>query len=216
MINKFAITGSADVTVDPNTGYSEISKYLQLFGMTETTIENCDSLIFVNYNNQSYKKYKKLGKKDEDLVLIRLEPEAVFPVQYRKSVEKKFGLIIDPGRKIEKASYVDFIGWPYKYNLNPSTPNHKDPKLNFAINEAITNGFFDFENWSQRIDKVVLIADNKVSPTAKSNYKIRRKISKQLSSHEIDIYGDLWDSTLARKFLYRVSILYSFVFYLVV
>ena len=206
MIKKFAITGSADVAVDPNTGYSEISKYLQLFGMTETTIENCDSLIFVNYNKQSYKKYKKLGKKIENLVLIRLEPEAVFPFQYRKSLENRFGLIIDPGRKIEKANHADFIGWPYKYNLNPSIPNHNDPELKFAINKAVTSGFFDFENWSQKIDKIVLIAANKVSPTAKSNYKIRRKISKQLSSHEIDIYGDLWGSTLVRKFLYRVSV----------
>ena len=178
--------------------------------MIETSIEDCESLIFMNYNKQSYKKYKKLGKSIENLVLIRLEPKAVFPIQYRKSVERKFGLIIDPGKKMEGGDKSDFIGWPYKYNLNPSTPKQNDPKLNFSIDKAIADGFFDFESWRQKEDKIVLIAANKVSPTSKSNYKLRRKIAKQMTSLEIDIYGDLWDANLVKKIIYRVSVgLYS-------
>ena len=210
MMKKFAITGSAKIIVDPKTGYSEVSTYLQRLGMIETSIKDCESLIFINYCKRSYRRYRKLHKNTENLVLIRLEPRAVMPIQYRKSIEKKFGLIIDPGKKLENVNKSNFIGWPYKYNLNPSTPKQNDPDLNESINKALKKGFFDFANWDQRTNKIVLIAANKVSPTSKSNYKIRRKIAKQMNPQEIDIYGDLWDSTLVRKFLYRISIgLYS-------
>jgi hypothetical protein len=210
-MKKFAITSSAEIALDSNTGYSGVSTYLQLLGMIETSIEDCEGLIFINYNKQSYKKYKHLGKKIENLVLIRLEPKAVFPIQYRKSVEKKFGLIIDPGKKLEGGDKSDFIGWPYKYNLNPSTPKQNDPELIFSINKAITDGLFDVESWRQKADKIVLIAANKVSPTSNSNYKLRRKIAEQMTSLEIDIYGDLWDANIVRKILYRISVgLYAF------
>jgi len=206
MMKKFAITGSAKIIVDPKTGYSEVSTCLQQLGMIETSIEDCESLIFVNYCKRSYKRYRKLGKNTENLVLIRLEPRAVMPIQYRKSIEKKFGLIIDPGKKSKNVNGSNFIGWPYKYNLNPSTPKQNDPDLDESISKALKKGFFDFSSWNQRTNKIVLIAANKVSPTSKSNYKIRRKIANQMNPQEIDIYGDLWGSTLFRKFLYRISI----------
>jgi hypothetical protein len=206
MIKKFAITGSAEIPINPVTGYSDISTNLQQMGLVETSIQNCDSLIFLNYNRKSYKEYIKLGKKIEKLVLIRLEPTAVFPSQYKSSVEKKFGLIIDPGRKSLKENGSDFVGWPYKFHLNPSTPKLNDPHLDYSIKNAIMNGFFDFDNWNKRNDKVVLVASNKVSPTQLSNYKVRRKIAKQMTRQEIDVYGDLWGSSLVLKISHRVSV----------
>ena len=205
MISNYAVTGSAKES-NSKSQYSDIKNALNALGMTETNIKNCDCLIFINYNKNSYKKYKKLGKNLSNLVLIRLEPVAVFPAQYRKSVEDKFKLIIDPGKVPASNLESDFLGWPYKYNLNPSTPNSDDPNLDGVLSQAITEGIFDFDNWNKRKNKIVLIAANKVSPTSNSNYKLRRKIAKQMAASEIDVFGDLWNASLKKKMFHRIVI----------
>jgi hypothetical protein len=206
MIKNFAIVGSAKPTINSGNEFSELSKYLQGFGMVETSIEDSDGLIFINYNRKSYKQYMKLGKSLKNLVLIRLEPYGVFPLQYHSSITDKFGLIIDPGKKNRTSSRSDFIGWPYKYHLNPSTPSPHDPDLKNSINNAITNEFYNFQNWKLKQDKIVLIAANKVSPTSNSNYKLRRRIAKQMPAHYLDTYGPLWNASLVSKLLHRVSV----------
>jgi len=206
MISKYAIVGSAKETINSQSQYSEIKMALNKLGMNETTLENSDCLIFMNYNKKWYKKYKKLGKSLENLVLIRLEPIAVLPIQYRKSIERKFGLIINPGRIHKNNLKSDFIGYPYSYNLNPSLPNINDPKLSDILSQLIKNDIFDYDNWCNRKNKIVFISANKVSPTSNSNYKLRRKIAKQMSSTEIDIYGDLWNSSLYKKICHRLVV----------
>ena len=93
MITRFAISGSAK-NFDSRVECPEISKFLKALGMVETSIEDCEGLIFLNYNKKTYKKYKRLGKNMNNLVLIRIEPVSIFPSQYRKSIEQKFKLII--------------------------------------------------------------------------------------------------------------------------
>jgi len=205
MVSKYAVTGSAKES-NSKSQYSDIKNALNSLGMTETNINNCDCLIFINYNKKSYKKYKELGKDLSNLVLIRLEPLAIFPAQYRKSVESKFKLIIDPGKLSTLNLESDFLGWPYKYNLNPSTPNSNDPNLDDILSQVIAEGLFDYENWDKRKNKIVLIAANKVSPTFNSNYKLRRKIAKQMTAFEIDVFGDLWNSSLKKKIVHRIVI----------
>jgi hypothetical protein len=210
MLKKFAITGSAK---NPNLQgqYPELSNCLRSLGMIESSIKDCEGLIFINYNKKSYKRYRKLGKNIDNMVLIRLEPAAVYPRQYQKSIEKKFKLIISPGRQINSSQKKsDFVGWPYKYNLNPAAPKQSDPQFSYAIKKAIEEGVFNFEVWNRKKDKIVLIAANKVSPTSKSNYKLRRIIAKRLYSKEIDIYGDLWKSNFTKKIYHRLAVcLYS-------
>jgi len=207
---KYAVTGSAKPLIDSEMQYSELKSELNKLGMLETNLENCDYLIFFNYNKRSYKKYKKSGKNLKKLVLIRLEPVAVHPMQYKKSIERKFGLIIDPGGIIKSNLQSDFIGWPYKVNLNPSSPKVDDPKFEFALKNAVENNFFDYNNWNKRKNKLVLIAANKVSATSNSNYKLRRLIAKNMSPNEIDIYGGLWNSSIRIKVSHRLAVgLYS-------
>lgn len=206
MIKSFAIVGSAIPAIDSGAGYSVLSKYLQRCGMIETSIEDCDGLIFMNYSKKNYKRYIKSGKNHKNLVLIRLEPYGVFPLQYRKSITEKFGLIVDPGKKIKTSSSLDFIGWPYKYHLNPSIPSPHDPDLNDSIRNAVTNDFYNIQNWKLKKDKIVLIAANKVSPTRNSNYKFRRRFARQASLHNLDVYGPLWNASLASKLFHRISV----------
>ena len=49
MIKNFAIVGSAKRTIHTGDEYSILSKCLQGFGMVETSIEESDGLIFINY-----------------------------------------------------------------------------------------------------------------------------------------------------------------------
>ena len=85
MTFKYAVVGSAKPFIDSEKQYSELKSELNKLGMLEANFENCDYLIFINYNKKFYKKYKKLRKALKNLVLIRLEPVAVLPIQYKKS-----------------------------------------------------------------------------------------------------------------------------------
>ena len=210
MGDKYAITGSAKPLIDSEMQYMELKRALNEHGMIETSIENCDYLIFINYDKKSYKKYKKLGKNPKKLVLIRLEPVAILPKQYRKSIEQKFGLIIDPGGIIKSNLQSSFVGWPYKFNINPSLPKVSDPTLESVLNNNVKNNVFSYDNWNKRKSKLVLIAANKVSATSNSNYKLRRRIAKQMSPQEIDVYGGLWNSSLRNRVSHRLAVgLYS-------
>jgi hypothetical protein len=85
-----------------------------------------------------------------------------------------------------------------------------DPNLESVLNHNVKNNFFNYDNWNARKNKIVLIAANKVSPTSNSNYKLRRKIAKLLSSQEIDIYGGLWNASLRKRMSHRLAVgLYS-------
>ena len=55
MLKKFAITGSAK---NPNLQgqYPELSNCLQSLGMIESSIKDCEGLIFINYNKKSYER----------------------------------------------------------------------------------------------------------------------------------------------------------------
>jgi hypothetical protein len=76
--------------------------------------------------------------------------------------------------------------------------------------ENIKNNVFNYDNCKERKNKLVLIAANKVSTTLNSNYKLRRRIAKQMSPHEIDVYGGLWNSSLRNRMSHRLAVgLYS-------
>ena len=76
MINKYAVVGSAKETINSQSQYSEIKMALNKLGMNETTLENSDCLIFMNYNKKWYKKYKKLL---QNKLLLDLHNQ-IFPI----------------------------------------------------------------------------------------------------------------------------------------
>jgi len=139
------------------------------------------------------------------LVLIRLEPRAVLPIQYKKRIESKFDLIITPGGQVDLES--KFIGWPYKYDLNPSKPDTRFTSLKSVIKEAVDERFFEIEQWNAKKNAVVLVAANKVSPTSKSNYSIRRHLAKNLSPQFLYVYGPLWQASISTLIVHRIRVM---------
>ena len=201
MKKTFSVVGSAKYQGDKQLQYVELKNALNALGLEESNTLKSDLVIFVNYSRKFLKKVKKHHSKR---VLIRLEPKAVLPVQYKKRIEKSFDLIITPGGQVDTKS--KFIGWPYKYDLNPSMPTASHTSLESVINESISKGLFEIEQWNKRKNTLVLIAANKVSPTSNSNYKLRRRIAKQMSVHDLDTYGPLWNTGLVSKLSHRISV----------
>jgi hypothetical protein len=206
MHKTYAIVGSAKPLTDGKLQYSELNNALNNLGFRESKALDSDYLIFVNYNKKVFKKFKKLGKIGTKLILIRLEPIAVLPIQYTKKVEGVFDLIISPGRKITTTQYREFIGWPYRFNFNPSKPNLEKIEIESVVNQSVRDGLFDYEQWAFRDNALVLIAANKVSPTSNSNYRIRRRIARSMNKSELNVYGDLWNDTKRQLISHRVRI----------
>jgi hypothetical protein len=157
------------------------------------------------------KKYLKLERDPAKLILIRLEPPAVLPIQYSKKVEKNFNLILDPGGALKSTSTAEFIPWPYRISKDPANPDADSENLQTVIEKSVKNNLFNLENWSIRKSKIVHIAANKVSPTSNSNYRIRRNLVRKLGSKDLDVYGHYWNYSIKRQIRYRIKVLlYAF------
>ncbi len=206
MSKKYAIVGSAKQLVGGELQYTELNFALKNLGFRKSKIFDCDYLIFVNYQKSVLKKFKKFGKDGAKLVLIRLEPEAVLPVQYTKKVENAFDLIISPGRRIAPGLESEFIGWPYRFNFNPSKPNIETISVKSIVDKSVRDGLFSYKQWALRDNALVLIAANKVSPTSNSNYRIRRKVAQSLDKSELHVYGSLWNDTILKLISHRIRI----------
>ena len=167
----------------------------------------CKFLVLFNHEKKAYRKFIKEGGAADRAILIRLEPDTVYPAQYKKRIEQKYGLVISPGSCRNFELSESFIGWPYKYNLNPAEPSFKDPDLKFALDPIDLDDLFSMENWKQRSHKMVMIAGNKVSPIAASNYGIRRKLAKTINSELLEIYGPLWNESIYKRTRHRLAVL---------
>jgi hypothetical protein len=149
-----------------------------------------DFLISFNHNPREYKRFIFCGGEKSRSILIRLEPECVYPAQYRERVISKYGLVLSPGRPTSVSSGA-FIRWPYTYNKNPSNPD----RLKSNLREMVTKnqGLFTWDSWNTREIQVSLIAANKVSPISKSNYLLRKRLAQKLTIHGFAVHGPLWE-----------------------
>lgn len=173
-------------------------------GFILTSVEEASNLIFFNHSPKAYKSFKKRGGELQKTVLIRTEPEAVLPSQFTQRIERLYGLVITPGSTRSKSP--NETCWPYKYHLNPSTPD-SGVSIHDLVRSSDFGNRYDFQKWMLRKNKFVLIAANKVSPTANSNYQFRRDVARRLSKDEIDVFGGLWNAPLGVKIRERLGVL---------
>jgi len=153
-------------------------------------------LISFNHNPKEYKRFVARGGEKCRAILIRLEPECVYPLQYKLKTTSKYGHILSPGRPVMSASDV-FIRWPYSYNKNPSTPDRTRSNLTKLIKN--NQELFTWKSWNNREIQISLIAANKVSAISKSNYILRKKLAQKLSIDGFAIYGPLWERELLKR-----------------
>lgn len=181
---------------------SHFSKETFVFGVAPTA----DFLFSVNHNKELYQKFIASGGAKERAILLRLEPDSVFPKQYKRRITEKYGLVISPGSILDDTNLDSHLGWPYQYHLNPAKPVLTDPNLEDAIKENSGSGLFTLRNWYQRSHTMVLIAGNKVSPVSSANYAIRRKLAHQIPTPLLEVYGPLWNDSLYLKLRHRVAV----------
>lgn len=201
------VAGSKKVKF-PNEGFSKGTAFIELLTKNGfEVLKNFPAKYFFSfdYNHKEYEAFISNGGSKENAFLIRMEPEVVFPRQYKSLVESKFKSIATLGTIDDTSGF--FCGWPYKPYANPNeyTPIDAKQYLNLA------NKNFNFENWVIRPIDLSLIAANKVSPIRSQNYDLRRKIVSELKSNsnfEFQVYGELWTESIKTKIRHRLAVTY--------
>ena len=203
MSSRVKICGSAQSTVKSADACPPLSDRLAQLGFQiEDTPQKADFLICFNHDRDLYNSFKEFGGKPQNAALIRLEPSAVFPAQYKNRVERLYSVIVTPG----SSSTLPTFPWPYYFNQNPLHPDVTTPSLQAVVSDAQRQNLFALEQWNQRPIVISLIASNKVSPASNNNYRLRRKFASELPKEALQIYGGLWNATLYDQLRHRAGV----------
>jgi hypothetical protein len=201
----FGTAGSAK-SIASNDYCPEITHSLIALGLTKSNGTQADYLISINHNRASYRRFVKNGGNSKKSILIRLEPFSVYPAQYHPKIEAKYGLVLSLGQFNSQIDTSRFLGWPYKFHLNPAKPSSNDQKIMDLLPSILNSEVFEIGNWIKRENRMVMIAGNKVSPTIKSNYGLRRKIASSMNSSHLDLFGSMWNLPFHKKLFHRLSV----------
>ena len=207
---KISVTGTQQVVLDNETIRNStwfLFQGLREFGYEVTADLDGDFLISINHSSQGYRAFLKNGGSKRRAILIRTEPESIYPSQYKKGVFSKYGLIFTPGGIPELQQSKTFVNHPYLYNLNPVLPRHDDPAIERVISAPEFSTRFEFANWQKREILISLVASNKVSPTVSNNYSLRRFHARHHSLSSLEVYGTLWNSNFYSKLRHRLGVL---------
>jgi hypothetical protein len=185
---------------------SIFNKFLEL-GFEISNSAKSEYIIFINHNTKAYKEYIKFGGSKEKTVLIRTEPKCVFPYQYRKVCEEKYGKVISPGMVDLALNDPCQFNWPYIYESNPNLTFQTDESLRNILSKLKTFEANEVANWDNRTIDVSMVLSNKVSPISDSNYALRRQLAKIFPDDTLLVYGLLWNETLSKKLKHRVATL---------
>ena len=175
---------------------------MKLGGFELTFDPKADCFLAVDHNKLAYKNFISGGGNPEKAFLLRLEPPSVFPAQYRKSVENKYGSIFTPGSILQNSG--NFYGWPYQIHADPTIPT----AYRNGIEHILAHSQFDYRDWSQRELFLTMIAANKVAPSTDENYGLRRKFARDLDFSDFHLYGALWNESMRLKLRHRLAVTY--------
>jgi hypothetical protein len=180
---------------------------LRDLGYEVSSLLDGDFLISINHSPSDYRKFIVNGGKSSRTILIRTEPESVFPVQYKEKIFTKYGLVFTPGGIPEIQLSKTFVNHPYLYNINPVKPRHDDPSIETIVSSTNFSDRFDLVSWSKRELLLSLVASNKVSPTSSNNYSLRRSYALKYSGNGLHVYGNLWKGSFYSKTRLRLGVL---------
>lgn len=209
MTSTFTFASSAKASTGMKISHPALFRSLKENGIHLSNSMPSDLLVALNHNEETYGNFLNSGGNSRNTVLIRLEPDVVFPLQYKTAVEEKYSLVITPGSVLDFKSQEFFVGWPYRFNLNPSKPSVLDPDLSSITSKASWRFNFQLKNWQERPVTLAMVAANKVSPIKTSNYAIRRDLAANLSPDLLHVYGPFWEKGLKEKIRHRAAVTLS-------
>ncbi len=175
-------------------------------GLATSGPEKADLFISINHSHKSYKNFTKFGNTKYQCILLRTEPESVFPAQYKKKITDKYALVITVGRKEKSQGKFYDTYFPYSKLPNPNFQMTKGVAVEDILENKNFEDLFKLDNWLKRNIIVSLIASNKVSPIYKSNYGLRRDLAKSFTQPILEIYGELWNANFFKKILHRIRV----------
>ena len=182
---------------------------LRIFSQADYKIidnPSADLLVAFDHSAKSYRSFIKNGGNPQRAFLIRLEPPAVFPRQYKRRTEELYFQIFTPGWIDSGTGQVN-LGWVYRYDEDPVNPGESPTRISDRVGKFSTDPEVLYEDWSKRTILLSMITGNKVSPLNEANYRIRRKIASDLGRDFVDVYGVLWKSSLYTKIKHRAGVL---------
>lgn len=196
-------TNKIEINVFSKSG-DEILDVLLSLGYELSDNPKSDFLINFNHNPASYKAFLKNGGARNRAILIRLEPTAVHPIQYKKSILANYGFVLSPGYVIVDEFNAERTNFPYRYHKNPAVPVAGNRSLESVMNEEYKRGAY--EDWQNRNLLVTLIAANKVSASGNNYYGIRRNLANKMGEFELSLFGPLWRDSLFTKMRHRLAV----------
>ena len=167
---------------------------------------NSPYFIAINHNPKDYSRFIRSGGTPKNAILIRREPQAVHPIQYQKAMENRYGLILSPGAVAEIQKREVLLNTPYAISANPNSLSFSDQSIRSVLSSRGFAEIFTLEHWHKRKYFVTLFASNKVSPSKRENYSVRRKIVK-MHGDEIEVFGQLWSASTLSQISYRTRVL---------
>jgi hypothetical protein len=185
-----------------NNPFTPLLNELESLGFVLISEPKSEFILSINHNQRDFLESKRRYSVKTKAVLITLEPEVVFPAQYKKTVVKGYSNVISPGL-VSKNHTI--INWPYSYNENPLNPVRSNETLKSQIEKELNGETFQYNSWLKRGYTCSLIAANKVSNIKSSNYSVRRRIVKHYTQSEVAVFGQLWESSLKVRVGYRLQ-----------
>ena len=175
--------------------FPHLSRSLHSLGLQiSQNLESAEVLISVNHSPSHLKLLRGFAKSKKLKVLIRLEPQATYPIQYLKRTANLYDLVITPGSLRPENRR---IMWPYFYQANPLRPSTSAPSLESLNKRSLR--LETKESWNMRPYLLSLVSSNKNSPTKHNNYSLRRYAVKELSSRGLETFGEMWHAPFHLK-----------------
>jgi len=188
--------------------FRELVDALSSYGFEIRKTFPAGNFISMNHSEAAYSDYLKSGGSPARAVLILLEPQAVYPSQYKEKILKKYSLVLRPGNPTYHNPRKKFIAWPYESNPNPLTPTAEKISLSDFISNNVKMGIFDLKHWKHREQYLAIINSNKVSSASIENYSLRRLFAHEIDPELLIVYGELWDAKMPRKIRHRLEVLF--------
>jgi len=179
---------------------------LTSFGFLMSGDPNSEFFISINHNRKAYSKFIRSGGIPKNAILVRREPQAVHPIQYQMAMENRYGLILSPGAVAEIQHREVLLNTPYVISANPNSLSFSDQSIRSVLSSPGFAEIFTLEHWYKRKYFLTLFASNKVSPSKRQNYSIRRKIVK-VHGDEIEVFGQLWSASALSQISHRTRVL---------
>ncbi len=142
------------------------------------TADKSEAIVFIEFDEKIASK----APANLPMILIRNEPEIVWPQNFKSKQLNKVRNFIDVGRMNEFNE--KFVPWPQNWDQVDSQILPVD----------------------KRVERVAVINGNRLSFIKGEQYSFRRECIYKIS--DLDLFGDSWDINLARKIYLLIAELY--------